>query len=347
MPMIRILHVTECASGGVPAAIETISGLVPEFEHHLLWTGGEPSTSSHFAMVHRLPNGHTAAFATMARMSRKLQPTIIHAHSSWAGVYTRIVPTRTPIVYQPHCYKFDDPSLSSTSRLLFRQAERFLAPRSVVSVVLSQHEESLADALTSAHRTKRLSNVASHVPTLEFPPSGFEPGNRVVMIGRIGRQKDPEFFIETMRLVHRVRSNVQFVWIGDGEPSTRMRLASEGAEVTGWLSGGALLEELSRPSVYFHTAKYEGFPISILDAAAFEHPVVARDIPPIRESGLEMVRTPLEACSILLEILDGGPAAQRSIEAVRHLNRTMTVDRQRVELIELYERVSISAGGTW
>ena len=87
------------------------------------------------------------------------------------------------------------------------------------------------------------------------------------MVGRIAPQKDPKFFADVVAELRKDDVPLEAVWIGDGDGDLRRLLTEARIRVTGWLSPSGV-EELLRGSVYVHSARYEGFPLSILDAAA-------------------------------------------------------------------------------
>ena len=67
--------------------------------------------------------------------------------------------------------------------------------------------------------------------------------------------------------------------MGGGAPGEEAALREAGALVTGWLPRQAALERLAAADVYVHTAAWEGFPVSVLEAAALDLPILARRIP--------------------------------------------------------------------
>ena len=346
----RILHVTQVYAGGISRAIASLVELAPDVEHHLLWAGNEvPADDIPYASVHAMPQSPKQMLTAIKRVREvvdQVKPDVIHAHSSFGGVYARLAHVKTPVYYEPHCYKFDDMQQSKVKRAVFRIAERVLAKRSARTVVLSPHEEKLAVSLDSDAVTHFLPNVATMLPSSEFPPAKFDAGRDVFMIGRLTAQKDPGYFAQVAEATRRLDSSVTFRWIGDvdGEDdgsgaAARRTLESAGVDVRGWLNGDALAAELTRPALYFHSAHYEGFPLSLLDAAAFEHPLAVRAIPTFDGMNLPEAHSPEESARLIIEILDGGPEREKAIAAAQHLNETMSRDAQHDALTALYETV--------
>lgn len=194
------------------------------------------------------------------------------------------------MLYEPHCLKFTDPGSSTGYRAFYWLAERVLGPRTDTFVVLSPQEDRLARRLAPRARRVMLPNAPQE--GLAPPPSARD--RTVVMSGRIAPQKAPAWFAEAARTAQRLDPSVEFRWIGDGDPDQRAELTDSGVIVTGWLDRDQLGDELARAGVYLHSASYEGFPISVLDAAACGTPIVVRDIEAFEGTSLRRTATPAE-----------------------------------------------------
>lgn len=254
---MRVLHVTECHAGGVSKAIQTLVQAYPA-EHHLLWTGAEhPARDSAYAKAERLPSSHIGRVRAIAKAVRTIQPDVVHAHSSWAGMYSRIAPINVPIVYEPHCFVFDDPGRVLPLRVVYRLVESVLSWRTQVTVVLSPHEQRLAANLRPGNPTAFLPNIASISGPVVRPQTVTK---RVVMAGRVAPQKDPAFFAQVARIVRAAQADADFVWVGSGDDAEMLRdLADSGVKVTGWLDEAGVQGALLEASVYLHSASYEAF----------------------------------------------------------------------------------------
>lgn len=332
-----MLHVTECYSAGVGRAIDAAVHVAPHHDHHLLWSGEEsPTGRVAFSSVAELPAGLFQRIRATRRQIAEVDPDVVFAHSSWAGVYARAIVTGKPIVYAPHCYKFEDMEGSPFLRRFYWLAEKVLSGRNAVTVVLSPHEDRLAARLNKTGERHFVPNVASALPSAEYPPTNYETGATVVMSGRVYGQKDPEHFARVANLVRAVRPDIEFRWIGDGEAAWREELERNGVIVTGWVQPDRMATELSQPFVYYHSARYEGFPLSVLDAAAFEHPVVVRDIPAFEGFALPKATSDQSAATLLLDVLSGGSTLQSAVSGSRDLVDTMNHERQSAALETLY-----------
>lgn len=340
---LRILHVTECWAGGVSRAIERIADVLPEHEHHLAWLGEETPDGSGLASTTSLAAGRLARARGVRAAIRRVRPDVVHAHSSWAGLTVRAFAAGSaPVVYQPHCYKFDDPGLHRAGRLLVAAAERALARRTAAFAVLSPHEERLTRGLRRDARTTLIPNAA-HLAPREAP--GDHPVRAVAMIGRLAPQKDPAFFRDVALELRAHAPGLRFVWVGDGDPRMRAALEEAGVRVTGWLDAAGIARELTPDTAYLHSAGYEGFPLAVLDAAALGLPIVAREIPALAGTPLTLGATAPECAAALRELVESPAAREGARAAGRALREEMAPARQRERLNELYASALAKAGG--
>lgn len=333
--MATILHVTTCYAGGVSRAIETAVRLVPGHEHHILWAGNEVPDGILYGSVESFPKRAWNYVSAMNKAIVRTSPDIIHAHSSWAGVVSRLASRGSAkLAYEPHCYKFDDPDAGRFLGAAFRGVEKALAGRADVTVVLSAHEDRLARSLSPSNLTHYVPNApyiskASHI--------GATVGKReVAMVGRIASQKGPDFFGRVCQLVQQKDPSISFKWIGDGDDVQKETLVRTGVNVTGWLDREALAANLRTTGLYLHSAKYEGFPLSVLDAAAVGLPIVARRIAAIEDTLLWQVETVEEASKAVLLVFSDSEVRSRALHGGEALLAVMNEDSQAEALSNLY-----------
>jgi glycosyltransferase involved in cell wall biosynthesis len=227
-----------------------------------------------FSTVFDLPKSPFNAIKTVRRTIDKVQPDVIHCHSSFGGVYGRFGGRNFPglVVYSPHCYAFERRDVNNLTRCLYRVVEKYLSRWTDVVAACSHREKLLAKEIGGRSGFRSV-----FVPNLSALPAhyGGERENIVVGVGRLSPQKDPELFAEVAHefLGHETR----FVWVGDGEEDYLHQLEASGVEVLGWKSQKEVEEILSRAKVYLHTALWEGFPITLLDAKQGGLAIVVRD----------------------------------------------------------------------
>lgn len=107
-------------------------------------------------------------------------------------------------------------------------------------------------------------------------------------VGRLSEQKNPREFAKLSLIIGKNLGD-KFVWIGDGDDIYKDELISQKVEITGWLSEEEVVKRLQSGHVYIHVARWEGFPLAILDAFNAGLPIIVNPIPAYGE--LEPIQT--------------------------------------------------------
>ena len=338
---MRILHVTECYEGGVRRAIETMARLTPELEHFLL--AGEEllrDAAPEYSGTVPLTKGFRGRVAQVKAVAEELDADLIHAHSSWAGAYARLGTLKIPVVYEPHCFVFDDPQRGRLLKWVYRRAEVALGKNTAAVIALTPHEHQLAENVISREQIVWLPNVPSIPRNSKAATKSTPIVPEIVMVGRLARQKDPLFFATLFEALKEKGISTRFTWIGDGEAYYHRILRDRGVEVTGWLNDFELIERLSQASLYFHSASYEGFPLSVLDAAAAGLPVLARDLPSFRGFPVQTAANVEDAANRIVAYLCDPEVQKEFLTTNNELLTMMTPEAQRVSLYRAYEIAS-------
>jgi glycosyltransferase involved in cell wall biosynthesis len=167
--------------------------------------------------------------------------------------------------------------------------------------------------------------------------TGHEGPGLVAGGGRLGPQKDPLFFLAAVGRLRATEPGLRAVWLGDGDPALRDRLVAGGVEVTGWLPRGQTMARLGAADLYLHSARWEGFPLMVAEAAALRVPTLVRRLPSFTgvPAGLTLEGddvSPARAC--LADTL----AAAANVEAWAGVLRANTVAGQGAALADVYGR---------
>lgn len=219
------------------------------------------------------------------------RPDLVHAHSSKAGVLARYAAHRLgiPAVFTAHGWAFD-PAVPNPYRTIARVAERTAARWTARFIAVSDAARRLA--ITEGITTeRRIVTIHNGIPDLEpgTAASAGGPDARdrlvVVMVGRFEAQKDHGTVV---RAIRRLAPRWEAWLIGDGP--TRPAIEAEAArlgvgdhvrflgvrtDVPELLAGADALALASR---------WEGFPLTVLEAMRATLPVVATDVGGVAEA---------------------------------------------------------------
>ncbi|WP_168016890.1 glycosyltransferase [Halomonas salinarum] len=218
------------------------------------------------------------SFFEIREYLNNVMPDAVFMHSSIAGFIGRISTIWLPykVYYIPHCISFMRMDINLPKKTLFILLECIAAAKKSTYIACSRSErEAIMKFLPFCECL-----IVENAVDFKRPPEK-EPGlggkKTVVTVGQIRTQKDPLRYIEIMEAVKKRDPEVDFIWIGDGDEELKDRLKSSGVFVMGWLSKEKVWEFLFQASVYLSTSKWEGMPVSLIEACYARLPIVASE----------------------------------------------------------------------
>jgi glycosyltransferase involved in cell wall biosynthesis len=303
------------------------------------------------------PKNDLQALVKMARTMRRGHFTIVHTHSSKAGILGRLaarlagVPV---IVHTVHGWSFHE-RMPARVRRMYILLERLAAGFTDAAIVVARPdiEKGLREGIG---RPEQYHLIRSAIPLDEFTPSaGLREAARTALripleapvlgnVGRFSEQKNPLDWVETAGRVGRRLPECRFLLVGDGplRPQVEAGLAEVGIAERTILTGlrrdiGTMLAAMD---VFLLTSLWEGLPRVIPQAMAMGLPVAAHRV----DGAAEAVQPGLTGYLCDPGDLDGLAAAcLRLLEdpALRDEfgRRGQTVARREFDLREMITRI--------
>jgi glycosyltransferase involved in cell wall biosynthesis len=330
---IRVLHVINSGEvgGGGTHLLHLIPGLTRRGFSSEVAVGraGFASDELHAAgtPIHVLgPMGITAPFPISA-LCRSVRPDLLHLHGSRAGflgtLAVRLVGAQ-PVVYTAHAFAFKR-RLSRPLRWLAARADGVTCARAdrVICLTTADVRAAAAHGITVTHATV----IANGIDLNRYREGrsirhalGFDPAAPVVgMVARLVPDKDPLTFVRAAAQVWAEIPEARFLLVGDGplrkdiEDGARALGVTDRLTVTGFRHD--VPDLLASMDVVVLTSRWEGMPVSALEAMAAGKPLVASALP-----GLEAV---IEDGTTGFLVPPGVEAhfARKVIDLLRHAGR--------------------------
>lgn len=323
--------------GGVQNAISKYTKILKSSEHVVLGRPRNGEASGEFSAGTRVLEFHGNLLKYLHHIIEVVNhesPDIVHLHSSMAGLSRVLLPPSVAIAYSPHCYAFERRDRNKLYRAVLWFAEWVLAQRKQVLVAVSPHEAALGTQLNPRMPVHYVPNVLIDdvEPSIETSP------NTVSMVGRIGEQKDPLLFAA---IANELGHELDFLWIGDGDPSLKQKLTASGVQVSGWVSPSKARQLVSSSALYLHTGSWEAAPISAMEAAAVGVPVIARGIPTMDSLGYFTAPESPSAMAAAVRDFFGDPVSRtRVTEQTQSLARGLSQEDAKQKLAEAYANIN-------
>lgn len=273
----KILYFVEAFGGGVFTYICNLANaLCDEYEVYVAY-GIRKQTPSDFKdhfdnRVHLIQvknyqreisiRNDLAALREMEKITKKVQPDVIHLNSSKAGILGRWLfrNSKLPVFYTPHGYSFLMTNISKKKKFFYKLLEKAFAFKNIETIACSKSEYEITKQLTS-----NATYVDNGINLKEFDSINMDHQTdfnhlKIATLGRISLQKNPIMFNQ----IAEAFPNLEFIWIGDGE--LRDKLTAPNIKITGWVDNKTALKYLSNADIFILTSLWEGLPMALLEA---------------------------------------------------------------------------------
>jgi glycosyltransferase involved in cell wall biosynthesis len=301
---IRVLHISQ-VQGGVETYIEQIINNIdrnryelivacPEMRQSLIKMVGKydvPYINLENTIEISPINDLKSILATI-KLVRTLKPDVIHAHSSKAGMITRIASIffKTKVLYTPHAFAYL--GKEGIKRTFFLLVEKIAKPVTDLILATSYSEAFRAtnDVGFSAKKVITCPNSIEILPERKRK----EKTDRIMitMVARLVDQKNPMMFLRVCKIVTQARDNVFFQIVGAGfddkwKTDLENYIADNRLEdkmaILSWKSRSELLQTLRETDVFVMTSLFESFGYVVAEAQMLQVPVVATDVDGLNE----------------------------------------------------------------
>jgi glycosyltransferase involved in cell wall biosynthesis len=294
--ILKVVHVVEALAGGIHTYFKDLSFFFGDNEINgnikttIIYSGNRKEINSErikkefstgvslieLNMVRSFsPFQDLKSLLGLIKELKKINPDVIHLHSSKAGVLGRIacftLLKKTKLFYTPHGYSFLRTDISDFTQKSYRLIESgFQKIFGGKTIACGDTEYEIAQKIGESYL------VRNGIDIRRVNGKITKNSNTVLTIGIVGRitsARNPGLFNQiALRFPY-----FNFVWIGDGE--LKSEITAPNIRITGWfLEREDALNELNKIDIYIQTSLWEGLPIAVLEAMVMQKPVLATNI---------------------------------------------------------------------
>ena len=222
------------------------------------------------------------------KLIKKYHPDILYVHSSKAGATARLanLGLKNVCIYNAHGWAFNM-KISSKKTRIYELIERILAPLCTKIICISDFEK---ESAVKRHICKpdKIQVIYNGIDfdehkadqnwskvELGIPEDAYVVG----MVGRLEKQKAPDVFVRTAKLIKEKIPNAFFVMVGEGneEKKTKELISSFNLTdrflITGWVNNP--LDYIRCFNVAMLLSRWEGFGLVLPEYMLEGKPVVA------------------------------------------------------------------------
>lgn len=220
----------------------------------------------------------------LIKYSRRMKFDVLHAHGRGAALYARLLTilTRIPSVYTVHgvhmgCYGF-------LKSFFYRMLEYFLSFFTFRAIAVSDGEkkEILRNKLIPEHKISIINNGV--VIPKECASPALSPPWPIISFSRFDFQKNSLFILNIVQHLRRIGRLGDFIFyvVGDGNDRDILKDLANKEDFTRVIicpgHSSCPHEAFEGALCYLSTSRWEGLPLSVLEAMAHALPVVATDV---------------------------------------------------------------------
>lgn len=222
------------------------------------------------------------AIRDMSKTLKSISPDLVSAHSSKAGVISRIscAILGIPCIFTAHGWAFAD-GIGISKRIIYSTVEYVLHLLSRKIICVSDSDRVLAEKLFFAKSKLLTIHNSRHDVGSEFVKVHSVVSSspiRIVMIGRLDAQKDHRTLFKALT----GKENFELILVGDGPKKSELIEYSKECGIDSKVEFLGLRSDiesiLSKSDIFVLISNWEGFPRSTLEAMRGGLPVIVSDV---------------------------------------------------------------------
>jgi glycosyltransferase involved in cell wall biosynthesis len=220
----------------------------------------------------------------LQRLVQEIRPDLIHVHGARSAHQFSLPPLKNrpyTLIYTVHGYHF--PVKPQPLRFLGQVAEKKIAHRVNHVCFVSKADSDIAARLGIIGPGVRHSLIYNGINPDEFTAhESADKTHDLVFVGRMVRQKNPEFVIDVLEKLKGESVKLLMVGGGELEPLVRQRAVALGVDglitFTGKLARADAIAALCRARLFVFPSRWEGLPIGPMEAMHCGVPVVGSNV---------------------------------------------------------------------
>ena len=229
-----------------------------------------------------------AALWHLRRIIKEYQPNLVHCHSSKAGLLGRIAAWSlgVPAVFTVHGWAFTE-GIAPMKRRIYECIEWIGGFFSERIICVSEYDCKLGMSTLRRHREKMVTiynGVSEEAPVYM---DVLRESLHLVMVARFSQPKAQGDVLQALFRLNECGIKVHIDFVGDGTEIDAVRQLAQRLSLSDqvrFLGSQTHVEELlPKYDGFLLISRWEGFPISILEAMRAELPVIASDVGGVSE----------------------------------------------------------------
>lgn len=270
--------------------ISILSGSLGDLTDHLAGSGIKiyhvPSLKR---SIH--PYYDVLALFQISKLLFKIKPDVVACHSSKAGLLGRLAAKICGIksVFTAHGWAFTE-GVSPNTAKIYRVLEKWASKITTHIITVSQYDRDLALKYKIAPPEK-MTVIHNGVPDILYEGRMISEDHKplkLLMVARFGGQKDHKLLLSALKNCRDLDWTLDLVGRGDAQEFIEYCIENNIQDRVNFLGERNDVADLLKDTdVFLLISRWEGLPISILEAMRASVPVIASDVGGVKESVID------------------------------------------------------------
>lgn len=285
---MKILHVGEYVNGGIATYLRTLFSTLQKYddiENYLLVSdyksqkNWENITKKVFYYKYKRSIFNIfSAIKQIHEVIEKVNPDIIHVHSTWAGLFVRLPylfrKRKAKIIYQSHGWAF----LMDTSNYkknIYALIEKILSMPTDKIINISNYEQNQAIKY-GLNKNKMLmvyNGVEDKLNKSNLNLNWDDDKINLLFVGRLDRQKGLDLFLDVYEKMNL--KNMHLYVIGTSVLDNNLPKNTEYVTYLGWVDSKDIDEYYQACDAVIMPSRWEGFGLVAIEAMRNSKPIIA------------------------------------------------------------------------
>ncbi len=281
------------------------------------------------------------------QVMRKVNPDIVHAHSTFAGFIVRVLSPffRAKVIYCPHGFATNDTEQSATTKLSIGIVEKILSYFCSKIVCISNYEREVGKNLgISESKLVTIYNGISKTMPKHNPVKWQDERLKILFVGRFDRPKGVNILLEAVSGLDKDAS--LFLIGGSVIDNSDINFSKyKNVKALGWRTPSEIAAYMSASDVVVIPSLWEGFGLVAIEAMRVSKPVIASRVGGLaeividEETGFLIPPNDAVALAKCISSVNKEDLTKMGNKGKKRFLSNFTSDRMLLEIIDIYKSV--------
>ncbi|HDX9627877.1 TPA: glycosyltransferase [Bacillus cereus] len=352
------MHIGEYVKGGVATYIKEVIEFQRNDENisDIYLVLSETKSERHFNIENnniisykykRSPKHFLKAMISIWKIINKIEPDIIHVHSTFAGVFVRFPllfrKKKYKTVYCSHGWAFGM-QVPNWKKGIYTVIERVLAFKTdkIINISMNEHKEALKRKIPNEKMVLIHNGISPKRNEGMFEYEIDDSKINLLFVGRFDRQKGLDILLEFFNTYNM--EHIDLYIIGDSILENQKLVIPNNIKLIGWVENTKIDSYYSLFDAVIIPSRWEGFGLVAIEAMKNKKAIIVSDRGALPElvtesNGYVFDLDNLDTLKELLNTLNKEELVDKGLNGFNEFEKKYTSEKMNTEIVDLYKSI--------